>query len=377
MSLGEVYYHLLPSGRGPLDSLALVEFMAAAEDAEFSPPRFHLAELAIRSGGTTRAKTAVADFLRLSEDTASADQRAELLLMLDCASKGRRGVEWSQIALIAPLDVLSAAKLLAAGGAYPGCAEDGFRAVFDHASSLGDRWGAFLGLQGVLAAQGRTSELKIAVDTAVRGGLDLATSLYVLDALAGVSLDTEAASIAARMVADPESPSSALWLAGEWYAAHGDSALTKSIRDSLAARGARDSSAGVGPYIGGLDARLILLHGDSTAAIARLRELLALAPQADLDWGLGASLGPSRLLLARLLLARGQPRDALVAAGVFDHPVPIVFLPFLPASLELRRRAAEQLGQAGEARTYAARLAALGATEQLGSAPRSSTPEAP
>jgi len=62
---------------------------------------------------------------------------------------------------------------------------------------------------------------------------------------------------------------------------------------------------------------------------------------------------------------------------VFDHAVPIVFLPFLPASLELRRRAAEQLGQAREARAYAARLAALGATPQLGSASRSPTPEAP
>ena len=181
MSLGEVYYHLLPSARGPLDSLALAEFTAAAEDTEFSPPRFHLAELAIRSGDMTRAKQAVADFLRLSADTASADQRAELRLMLDCASKGRNGVEWSRTALSAPLDVLSAAKLLAAGGAYPGCAEDGFRAVFDHASSLGDRWGAFLGLQGVLAAQGRTSELKDAVSAAVRAGLDLANSLYLLE----------------------------------------------------------------------------------------------------------------------------------------------------------------------------------------------------
>jgi tetratricopeptide (TPR) repeat protein len=376
MSLGEVYYHLLPSGRGPLDSLALAEFTAAAADAGFSPPRFHLAELAIRSGDTTRAKRAVEDFLRLSEDTASADQRAELLLMLDCARKGRNGVEWSRTALTSPLRVLSAAKLLAAGGAYPGCAEDGFRAVFDHASSLGDRWGAFLGLQGVLAAQGRRSELKSAVSAAVGVGLDLAVGLYLLDALAGDDLDPETASLAARMAADPESPSSALWLAGEWHAEHGNATLTKSVRDSLAARGARDSSAGVGLYIDALDARLTLLHGDSAGAIARLRAMLT-APQADLDWGLGAPLAPSRLLLARLLLARGQPRDALLAAGVFDHAVPIVFLPFLPASLELRRRAAEQLGQAREARAYAARLAALGATPQLGSASRSPTPEAP
>jgi hypothetical protein len=87
-------------------------------------------------------------------------------------------------------------------------------------------------------------------------------------------------------------------------------------------------------------------------------------------------LAPDRLLLAELLLARRQPREAIRTAAVFDHPVPAVFLPFLPASLELRRRAAEVLGAAGEAREYADRLTALGASQRLGSVTPSLTPEA-
>jgi tRNA A-37 threonylcarbamoyl transferase component Bud32 len=377
MALGEVYYHLLPTAGAPLQALAESAFTAAAADSGFSPPRFHLAELAIRSRDTTRAARAVADFLRLSEDASSAPQRTELRLMLGCARSGRADVPWGAAATRAPLEVLAAAKLLAGGGTYPGCAEEGFRAVFDHAESLGDRWGGFLGWQGVLAAEGRTSELRAAVDSAVARGLDLATQLYVLDALAGADVAAEAAPLAARTAADPKAPSFALWLAGEWHAAHSDRAAVRTVRDALAARAAGEPGGDVGPYAAALSARLALLEGDSAGAIGRLREMLATAPQKNLDWGLGGSLAPDRLLLAELLLARGQPQDAILAAGIFDHPVAAVFLPFLPASLELRSRAAVTLGQAREAKAYADRLAALGATERLSSASRSSTPEAP
>ncbi len=371
MSLGEVYYHLIPSVDGALDSLAEAEFTAAAVDSGFSPARFHLAELAIRSGDTTHAMRAVTEFLRLAQDNASADQRIELRLMLACARGGRSAVEWQAFAY-APLNILSAAKLLAGGGAYPGCAEEGFRVVFDDSSaSLGDRWGGFLGLQGILAAEGRTSELGAVIDSAVAHGLSLATYLYMLDALGGVEVSANAAPLAARTRTDPTAPPYALWLAGEWHARSGDLVSTKSIRDSLAARAARDRGAGIERYAEVLAARVALLEGDTTAAIDQLRTVLQSAPQADLDWGIGASLAPDRLLLAQLLLASGKPRQAVWVAGVFDHAVPAVFLPFLPASLELRRQAAESLGETREAREYADRLAALGS---LNPSPTSEAP---
>ena len=377
MSLGEVYYHLLPTADGRLDSLAEIEFTAASTDSGFSPPRFHLAEIAIRSGDTIRAQRAVDDFVRLARNDPRSNQRVELVLMLACARAGRAGVEWRNAAP-ASLDILAAAKLLAGGGAYPGCAEEGFRAVFDDTTaSLGDRWGAFMGLQGVLAAEGRISELKAAIDSAVGRGLTPATYLYMLDALAGADVQAEAAAAAAATTADAKAPAFAAWLAGEWHAQAGDRALARSVRDSLAARAARNPGVGIEPYVAVITARLALLQGDTSATIAALQAVLGSGPQLDLDWSVGASLAPDRLLLARLLLARGQRREAIRSATVFDHPRPVAFLPFLPTSLQLRQSAAESLGEAREARAYADRLAALGATQRLAFVAPSSTREAP
>ena len=61
MALGEVYYHLLPTVEEPYDSLAQAEFLQAAADTGFTPPQFHLAEIAIRQGDVGAADKAVAD----------------------------------------------------------------------------------------------------------------------------------------------------------------------------------------------------------------------------------------------------------------------------------------------------------------------------
>ena len=61
-------------------------------------------------------------------------------------------------------------------------------------------------------------------------------------------------------------------------------------------------------------------------------------------WNPWEALGGERLLLARLLLARGEARAALQVASNFDAPSPVTYLPYLPASLELRIEAAERVG---------------------------------
>ena len=377
MSLGEVYYHLLPPTDGQRDSLAQLEFAAASTDSGFALPRFHLAQIAIRSGDTVRARLAVDDFLRHAKSDAGSGQRAELQLMLDCARDGRNGVEWRKGTHTA-LDILAAAKQLAGGGRYPGCAEEGYRTVFDDTtSSMGDRWGALVGLQGVLAAEGRASELRATIDSAVARGFSPASYLYVLDALAGADVGTLAASIAASTTAEPKAPAFALWLAGEWYAEAGDRPRTQAMRDSVASRASRNPGVGIESYVAVLGARLALLQGDTAGTVAALQSVLGSGLQSDLDWGIGGSLAPDRLLLARLLHARGQWREAIRAATDFDHPIPAVFPPFLPTSLELRRSAAEALGEAREARTYADRLAALGAPQRLATVRPSSTREVP
>jgi hypothetical protein len=377
MALGEVYFHLLPAMNGPPDSLAEAEFTLAAADTGFSPPRFHLAEIAVRRRSPAEANQAVEDFLRRVKDEGS---HVQLGAMLECARGGRLAVVWPKLAEETPLEALRAAKTLAVAAAFPACAEDGFRAVrASRGAPIGERWGAFLGLQGLLAAEGRTSELRALVDSAAAGLDPSASQLYLLDALAGVDVGRDASALAARMGAQPTDQVRpfTLWLLGAWRARNGDRAGTDSLRRALAARPAAAPDPWEDRYADALQARLRLLDGDTAAAIAGLGSSLGVGRRDALDWSVGESLAADRLLLAELLLARRQPAEAMAVAGLFDHPAPAVFLPFLPASLALRRQAALALGQADEARRFQARLLALGQGAGRADASPSSTVEAP
>jgi hypothetical protein len=371
MAMGEVYYHLLPSVDGPIDSLAESEFTLAAADTGFFPPRFHLAEIAVRHRGLAAAERAVNEFMERARDQAT---RAELAPMLACARGGRRAVEWDRLGATAPIDALRAARMLTGGAAFPGCAEDGLRAVFENDSaSMGHRWGAFLGLQGILAAEGRTTELRSLVDSAVAAGLELATQLYLLDALAGVDVGAEAKAVAERLAG--ERPDQAydfsLWLLGAWHARTGNRAGTEAMRNALTAQAKATKDPWTGRLADALTAHLALLAGDTAAAVTGLQAVLGAGRRDALEWELSEPLAPERLLLAELSLARGQPAKALAIATIFDHPAPVVFLPFLPASLALRQQAALALGRKDEARRLQARLVALG---QAGDSTRGSSP---
>jgi hypothetical protein len=363
MALGEVYYHLLPSVDGAPDSLARVEFTLAAADTGFALPRFHLAELAVSRGDSAGAEKAIADFLRGPTEEGL---RQELETMRACVRGGRRAVRWGRLADSMPLAVLRAAKKLLAREAYPGCAEDGFRAVFDAADApLGYRWGAVVALQGLLAAQGRVAEVPGVVDSARARGLDLATQLYLLDDLAGVDLGPPAAAEAARLGAariDTLRPY-VLSMLGTWYARRGDRERAAAMRRALAAQAAREQDRWIARYGDALAARLALLDGDTASAVAGLRSVLGRGRRDWLEWELAEPLPADRLLLAELLLARGEYGPAAAVAGRFDSPAPAVFLPFVPVSLTLRRQAAIALGRAREADGYERRLQALRAGE--------------
>jgi tRNA A-37 threonylcarbamoyl transferase component Bud32 len=360
MALGEVYYHLLPSVDAVPDSLAQAEFALAAADTGFFPPRFHLAEIAVRRGNISAAQHAVVDFVG---GVRSQPETAELAPMLQCVAAGREAMEWKPLASTTPLDVLRAATMLSAAAAVPGCAEDGFRAVFDSDSaSLGYRWGAFLGLQGILAAEGRITELQSVIDTAVNTGIDLASQLYLLDALAGVDVTPQADEVARRLSGKSGEPPRlfTLWLLGAWRAKAGDRAGTQAARDAIAARAAAKKDPWAARLADVLSARLALQDGDTAATIAGLEAALGVGRRDVLDWDISESLAPERLLLAEIHLAGGRFAEALAVAGMFDHPAPIVFLPFLPASLAIREQAARALGRNDQVRLFQQRLAALG-----------------
>jgi hypothetical protein len=109
-----------------------------------------------------------------------------------------------------------------------------------------------------------------------------------------------------------------------------------------------------------LASHLSLARGDTTDAIERLRALRPNATRATLIWGLAESLAVERLLLAELLLARGEYEEAHDVTAVFDHPAPYIYLPFLSRSLTIRLEAAESMGRGDLADRYRQRLQALG-----------------
>jgi hypothetical protein len=230
-----------------------------------------------------------------------------------------------------------------------------------------------LGLQGVLSSQGRYEEMAALLADELVGGETAVRFLYVLDALAGAPTQEQARALDA-LAAETWGPSYesvgllTAHILAVWNAYEGDvttlSALTSrlgaleqqnpDLRTSLLASAARGHEA--------------LARGDTLRAIEVFRGLTPISPYTALWNGLWEPLAAERILLADLLLARGEAEEAYRVAAVFDHPEPAIFVSFLPRSLEIRVRAAESLRgpdwsrRAEEART---RLAALGREEVL------------
>jgi hypothetical protein len=362
MALGEVYYHLLPSNVAPLGSLAETEFRAAASDTGFTPPLYHLAQIAIRSGDAARAARAVRQFERSGLDP---DLSSELALTLACVEGDRGDVPWGPAVATGALAPYAAARSLAAAGAYPACAEDGFRALLATRDAAAFHWGAFLGLQGVLAAEGRTSELRALIDSLVAGGIESASWLYLLDANGGVAVHARAAETAERYAhrfgphyvgVKPQMR----WLLGSWYARNRDAAAADGMRRTLVEEAARTGDPRTTGLAAALTGQLAALRGDTASAIALLRTVISSGRRELLQWDLSEPFPRERLLLAELLLARGQAHAAMVVAAAFDQSDPVAFLPYLPASLVLRHRAALAMGQATVAKQLRDRLVALG-----------------
>jgi len=365
MALGEVYYHLLPS-RAPLDSLAEVTFAAVLDvDSGFAPPLFHLAEMAIRKGDVRKGAQLIQRLTRAHPDTALVQQ---LALMFGCVEEGAGSTDWAAAVLLDPLIPLRAAESLAAAGSQPACAEAGFRALLASPVPRGYKWGAFLGLQGLLAATGRTAELTHLIDSTAQAGTQTATTLYLLDAIAGAAVVPQA-TVAAEFWREHLGEhyerlrlAEFRWLFGSWHAYRHEVEVVQAIHDSLVRPGADPSGS---PELFGraLEAQLVLLHGDTSRAVEDLQRLSPSVVHDTLSWTLGAPLPVEHLLLAEVLLARGDYDRAYQTATVFDHQGPIIYLPFLPASLVIRLRVAEAQGRNDVARHYRERLEALGRPE--------------
>jgi hypothetical protein len=263
---------------------------------------------------------------------------------------------WRAAVLRNPAEVLAAGQLLSVGGLLQSdCAQAAFEAVLAFDTTGGPRlapnkFGAFIGLQSVLVARGRDDAAKSILDSDTLFNPTYRGDLYILNAMAGRPFGKEAEAFAgsqlARFRREPSSIGSAdLWFLGGWQAARGRVRIAAEIVDSIAARNAVAPNRRDSLLAASLEARVTLVRGDTAEALEQLRRLAPTTPDGTaLTWNPWEALGGERLLLAQLLLARGEALAAIQVASNFDAPAPITYLPYLPASLTLRIAAAEQLG---------------------------------
>ncbi|MCH7876083.1 MAG: protein kinase [Gemmatimonadetes bacterium] len=360
MALGEVYYHFLPEA-SPLDSLAEAAFTEVHRlDPEFSPVLYHLLQIALRKGELSTAERLMQQFRRTNPDSLVL---VGIELMLTCVRAGPRDIDWAEASHQNPRFLNEAALALTVGGLRrPACAEGAWSALLElDTSSAGDwRYGARVGLHNVLVATGRYAEAKQPLDSEATLGPDWLGFWYIVDALAGTDFHDEA-EVAARTINEAHEsgarlPSFLLWCLGSWYARTGQLDRAEALRATIARRSANGDARQTALLVTSLEARLAVAAHDTTRAIRLLAALTPTANRQELTWDPWESLGWERLTLARLLLERGHPREALVTASIFDAFSPMIYPIYLPASLELRARAAEELGDSQSAARYRKRL---------------------
>jgi predicted Ser/Thr protein kinase len=374
MGLGETYQHLLPS-KSPQDSLAKQAFARVYErTSSYAPALYHLAEFAIREGDLGRASDLLSEHRLV-------DPEPEIFGILDlalrCVDDGPDGIDWRGQAHVSTPMVYQAGKLLGVTAAHPQCAVAAYRAVLNHDTTghPGYEWGSLVGLQSLFAATGRTRELVEMVDSVVASGAQAGPPLrrfYIWDAVAGVDVQPQAGALAAELRQSIDSLNRLeLWHLGIWDAYRGRLDEARAIRDLLQARlvslgaGATSTDTLLAYSMYG---HVFLSEGDTAAAMDVFSGLRPTAAKEDLTRPY-ESLGYEHLVRAQVLIKRQQYREALRVLAAFDSPggAALVFPVFLPATLELRLRAAQALGDERLVERTRERLRAMELAGNVGS----------
>lgn len=362
MALGEVYHHLLPQAVS-LDSLAQDAFRRARSlDREFTPPIYHLFEMAIRADRMEEA-TRLLDTLGLAPFDSAFGRVAAL--MLRCARGDMGAGDWAVAAARAPRDVLDATGPLSTGASHRRCAELGLRAVFtSDSASPALRFNALFGLQSLLVQQRRYAEVRKLLGSPRAASLG-GPFFFLNDAFADPAFKADARAVVREQGNDYAGMSpTKLWLLGTWEAYFGTPEALAAVETALHFK--VDSS---GQGKDSTLARIVAAHAavaaaDTSLALERLRALEPVGTIQDITWSLWSSMGLERLMLARLLVSRGEHTEAIRFASVFDSPQPTIYLIFVVPSLALRAQAAQSLGEQDRARRYRARLATLTAPQR-------------
>jgi tetratricopeptide (TPR) repeat protein/TolB-like protein len=366
MARGEVHYHFLFGGWNP-DSLAALDFERAHRlDPGFTPALYHLGEIEMRRGWTARADSLYGALRRARPDSS---WLRKATWMMRCVRDGPDAVDWDRAARgagDASFDVVVVGHGIAK--AQPACAERAMRAALYAAprESVTTRWSALVGLQTMLVAEGRYSEVRRLLAWGVENVHIAAHTLQLVDAVAGVGTDSGAVA----GLRDPALGGPRAELHGHgprWLWWHGMSAWLR--RDGVRMReivavladtmrvGQRDGSDTM--LYGAFAARLAVLRADTARAIALLTPLSPRGSMGAIGWEWMASLAEERLLLAKLLLARGRYADALAVAGALDAGQAMAYALYLPDGLEVRIRAAAALHDGALADRFRKRLTQL------------------
>jgi hypothetical protein len=212
----------------------------------------------------------------------------------------------------------------------------------------------------MLIAAGQHEAAVPLLDSAAQGGIGAALALFVMDAVAGAPLQDRAAAFIGQFGSDYAQRSTpSLWLLGSWASHTGDSAALAAIASALESRVNQTDARMDRLMLDVMEARLAVARGDTAVAIGRLEQLVPTASHRELAWSMWEPVAAERLLLAQLLLARGEYVRAHQVASFFDYGEAVAYSLHVAASLEIRIAAATALGREDLAGQHRSRLAAL------------------
>lgn len=303
-SVGEIHYHYYPSNR---DGSGAEHFARAILlDSLFTPPSYHLAELAIRAGDEAGAQEFRSALQRVGSDEGIGLQ---LTLMTECSERDPDDIDWVGYLARDERIVVSTSQAMASAPHLRPCAAAASGAALNPSGIR--RWGAYLVHHGLMVAEGRADDLLALVNSDRVAGLP-AHSMLLLDAIALPELTAIADSVyRARMDASDVAASSPnVWLLMHWARHTGRDEDFRRLAGELVDRG----------QSGDREARLfrdialaLLDAGEPTdpRALDRLASLRPTGTTQDLVWDPWESLVVERLVLARGYAERGSAAEAI------------------------------------------------------------------
>ncbi len=372
IGLGETYYHLLPDGVESPEDAERAFRNAIRLDPGFLTPLIHLSEIELRSDDTVGSRLLLE---RIRSTGVDSTTLRRLTLALECTRQDAPDGFWAEAVQEDPTAVLLAGKDLATAGAHPKCAESAFYTVLSQRpESSGNSdlpFGAAMGLSGILLAQGKGNEARGVLASSYAEGMGALPFVFLVQATVAPELDSLALEIVQLAPSLFGENLERLrfregWSIAVWEAAHGNVTEVDRYAEGLSRLGRESPGESLKASVAeAVAAHSRLLHADTVAAIRILSSLRMDVPYGEMTWGIHEVMPYERLVLAKALLLTGQHAQAHNVAEVFDHPGPIIFLPFLPESLAVRYQAALAMGWTEIADEYQSRLRKLGRTDLI------------